>query len=264
MRFLQLAVLGGFVATLPFLSITPALAQAGKKATPEKAEKKAVKPPEKKAKKEEAKESFDLDVRGTIGAPAKGGGDFYEFQYVAMEKGKPVKKKAWLKLDSGTSALADRSVGVESLKEGDAVKIFAKPMEMESGGKGYSTGKTYRLQAARVAIAGKKIRVNEAYGDPKDKKFIWCDASVEKAGKAITVNYEGGSYAVSLDKGFALLNRGDADLKKDVRKGSEVLVQGTSIGEKPDGEKEDHPAFHAAQVIVMEKRALQWYEALVP
>jgi hypothetical protein len=264
MRFSKIVVLGGFVATLPLVFITPALAQESKKGAAKKAPEKTEKKPEKKAKKsDEPKESFDLDVRGTLGAPAKSG-DFYEFQYVVMENRKPVKKKAWLKVDSGTSALADRSVGVESLKEGDPLKIFAKPMEMESGGKGITTGKTYRLQAARVAIAGKKIRVNEAYGDPKDKKFIWCDASVEKAGKAITVNYEGGSYAVSTDKGFALINRGDADVKKDVHKGSEVLVQATAIDEKPEGEKEDHPAFHAAQIIVMEKRALQWYEALIP
>ncbi len=269
MRLWKTASLAGFVAALTFTLSIPfalsALAQAGKKSGEKKASEEKEKKPEKKARKaaaEEAKDSFDLDVKGMLGAPTKSG-DFYEFNYTAVEGKKAVRKKAWIKVDSGTVALADRMVGVEAFKEGDSLRLFGKPLEMGSGGKGLVTGKTYRLQAVRVAIGGKKVKVNEAFADPKDKKFTWCDASVEKTGKAITVNFENASYNVTFDKGAAILQRGDADLKKDVKKGCMVLVQGSTLSEKPDGEKEEHPAFHASQIIVLEKRC-QWYEALIP
>src|SRR5437762_3708175 len=104
-------------STLFFLS-APAFPQAGGKPDkkgqgPKKSEKKTSEEKEKKKK-----DSFELKVQGVLGAAAKGGGDFYEFTYTDEGGKKPVKKKAWVKIDSSSAILRDRSVPVDSFKEG--------------------------------------------------------------------------------------------------------------------------------------------------
>jgi hypothetical protein len=228
-----------------------------KKATPKKTEKPAPKKPEEK------KETFELSTQGVLGAPAKGGGDFYEFSY-ASNVGKKGAKKVWIKIDSGTALLHDRSVGMEAFKEGEPLYIFGKPHESDSKGAGGAIqGKGYKvIQAARVVIGGKNASVNSSYSDPKDQKFQWCEATVEKAGPSPSVLYDSSPWKLTLDRGAAVFQRSDGDLKRDVRKGARAVVMANGISEKPAGD-EDRPAFKAERVIVMEPRLLRWYEALL-
>ena len=149
----------------------------GKKAGEKKTGRKA-------AGREEKAIVYDLRVKGVLGAPAKGGGAFYELRYDEPEGKKMVRKKVWIRIDSGTQIRRDRTAAVTEFKEGDLLHVFAKPVERESGGRGgISGGKDFRLlQASRVVIGGKDVSVNGSYGDPKDKGFQWCSVKVDKAG----------------------------------------------------------------------------------
>lgn len=248
---------------------TPLLAQAAKKSSEKKSEETDKKSEEKKTKKKTKEapsksESYDLQVQGKFGGPAKGSGDFYDFSFTSTEGKKKSNKKVWLKIDSGTTLLCDKAVGVAEFKEGESLMIFGKPMDFESGGKGYSSGKEFRIQAARIIIGGKAVTVNDDYKDAKDKGFQWCEGSVEKAGQAITVQYQGASNRVSIDKGAAILKRGDGDLKKDLRKGALILVKASKISEEPEGEKEKREAYRAGEVLIIAQASLGWYDALFP
>jgi hypothetical protein len=210
-------------------------------------------------------QTYDLDTLGTLGGPAKGSVEFYELTYQGKDaKKKNVKKVVWLKIDSGTKLLVDRMVGCESFKENDELKVFAKPRESQAGGKAGLDEVDRRLQAARVVLGGKERTVNESFSDAKDKDFAWCDVSIEKPGGSPTVRYESASYKMTLDKGAAVLRRDDADMKKDIRKGARILVQGTEVAEKPTGEKEDRTAFQAVRIIVLDPRSSGWWAALMP
>jgi hypothetical protein len=143
--------------------------------------------------------------------------------------------------------------------------IFGKPVEREAGSPGqYAAGKSFRvLQASRVVIGGKNVTVNDAYSDPKDKGFEWCETKVEKPGPAMTVLYSEAPYKLSLDKGAGIFVRGDGDAKRDLKKGAKVIVLANAVSEKPDGE-EERPVYKAERAIFMEGRLLRWYEALLP
>jgi len=265
MRLRQVAVLTGFLSAFLASPLYPQAGKNEKKAGGEKKE--AGKKSEKPQKKEKVKaESYDLNTQGVLGAPAKGGGDFYEFTYTVLDGKKRSSKKAWIKIDSETTVLKDRKALVSEFKEGDPLMIFGKPVERESGGPGgyVGGGKNFRvIQASRVILAGKSLTVNDAYADPRDKTFTWCESKVEKAGAAMTVTYNDGSYKLSLDQGAAIFLRGDGDLKRDVKKGAKLVVQGNTVSEKPDGE-EERPTFKVVQAIVMEPSLLRWYDALLP
>jgi hypothetical protein len=256
----------GLIALFGFAVAAPAADQNGKKAGGEKAAaKKGADDGEAPKKKKKAAPAVDLNAKGTIGALAKGSTDIYEFTYMGKDKDgkKPKQVKGWLKIDSGTVLLADRMVALDAFKEGEELKTFAKPFETTGAAPGGVTGKYQSLNAARVVIGGKKVEVNEAYEDAKDKKFQWCDISIEKAGVKPTVTYGGNSYQISLDKGAAVIKREDGDAKKDLRKGAVVAVQASKSEEKPAGEKEDRPSFHASQLLVLEKRCGH-YDAILP
>src|SRR5262245_9438932 len=80
---------------LPFLTAAPAFAQAKSKkdaAGEKKSEGKKQDP--KKAEKKKGP-TYELNTQGTLGAPAKGSPDVYEFAYVESDGKKPVKKQAW-------------------------------------------------------------------------------------------------------------------------------------------------------------------------
>jgi hypothetical protein len=263
MRLRQLAVLTGF---LPVFLASPLYPQAGKNEKKD-AGKKAEKPEKKsgEGRKKAEPESYDLNTQGVVGAPAKSGGDFYDFTYSVLEGKKRANKKAWIKIDSSTTIIKDRMAQLSEFKEGDSLMIFGKPVEREAPSTGgIATGKPLRvIQASRVVLGGKSLTVNEAYADPRDKAFAWCDAKVEKAGAAVTVNYSNASYKLALDQQPAIFLRGDGDLKRDVKKGAKLIAQGNTVSEKPDGE-EERPTFKIVQAIVMEPRLLRWYDALLP
>jgi len=272
MRSWKLALLAGCVALFAALPALDLVAQSkdekkgsdrGKKqeGSPEKKPRSADKPAKAPGRQ------YDLSTRGVLGAQPKSGGEFYELSYQIVEGKKAVKKKAWVKIDAETVLLRDRAAGVAEFKEGESLMIFGKPVERESAGPGgISAGKNFRLiQASRVIIGGKGVSVNEKYADPKDKDFDWCEATVEKAGPAMTVTYEGASYKLDIDrKGSAILIRGDGDLKRDVKRGAQVVVSASALSEGPGGEeKDERPAYKAEQVIIIEPRLLRWYEALL-
>jgi hypothetical protein len=265
MRLVKFLSAAGLAFSVVFLVAGPVQAQAAKKGAKKSAAAKKENDGEETKKKK--RESADLEVQGTIGALAKGSTDIYDFTYIDTEGKKPAKKKAWLKIDSSSTLLADRALpDMSTFKENDAIMIFAKPFELETGGRGGGpSGKDRRLQAARVVIGGKKVEVNEEYKDPKDDKFVWCEATIEKAGPSPNVNYSGASYKATLDKGAAVIKRDDGDPKKDLRRNARIYVQASKGDEKPAGEKEDRPVFKASQVLVMAPSCLQWYAvALLP
>ncbi len=233
-------------------------AQAGKKE--KKEEKKGEKKAKKAAKKQE--QTYEFDTLGVLGAPAKTSPDFYEFTYAVVEGKKKASKKAWIKIDGESRLLRDRLAALTEFKEGDTVHVFTKPVEREAGGPSVGV-KVYHMQASRVVIGGKEVTVNEAYNDPKDREFQWCEGKVEKAGQVLTVSYEDASYKLMLEKGAGILMREDGDMKRDVRKGNRVLVKGSAISEKPEGE-EERPVFKTAKLLVVENRLSRLYDALIP
>src|SRR5437867_7205405 len=94
---------------LPFLTAAPAFAQAKSKkdaAGEKKAEGK--KQESKKAEKKKTGPTYELNTQGSLGAPAKGSPDVYEFTYMESDGKKAVKKQAWVKIDGTTKVLRDR------------------------------------------------------------------------------------------------------------------------------------------------------------
>lgn len=273
--------IGAFLLTLciPFLTRDlPLRAQEGKdekkqgdrgKKDQEKGAEKGGAKGEKKGRREEKKQelkTYDLATQGVLGAPAKGGGDFYELTYTVTEGKKASKKKAWVKIDSQSQLRRDRLANVAEFKEGEGLHVFGLLVVREQGGKTYGgAGPPMRLlQASRVVIGGKDVSVNSGYKDPKDKKYAWHAVTVEKPGAGITVLSEGDSYKLSLDKPSTVIMREEGVLKRDVRRGAKIYFEGNAVSEKPAGEEEERPAFHAEQVLVIETRAGDWYKALLP
>ena len=252
------------ILALPFLTAAPAFAQAKSKkdaAGEKKSEGKKQDP--KKAEKKKGP-TYELNTQGTLGAPAKGSPDVYEFTYTESDGKKPVKKQAWVKIDASTKLLRDRQADLKEFKEGEALMVFGKPVARDSGGKGYVGGKTYLMQASRVVLGGKELSVNDAYKDAKDDKFQWCEATIEKPGQAVTLSYSGASYKLTLDKGAGVFMRSDGEVKRDIKKGAHLVVKGNSVAEKVEGDDKGLTVFQAAEVIAMEPRLLQWYGALLP
>ncbi len=262
MKLLLALISAAFFAAIAVSAPVLVDAQAGKKENKE--EKKDEKKGEKKSKKQSKKveTTYDLDTLGVLGAPAKSSPDFYEFTYSVVDGKKKSSKKAWIKIDGECQLLRDRVAALTEFKEGDAIHVFTKPVAREAGA-GAVGAKVYHLQASRVVIGGKEISVNDAYSDPKDKEFQWCEGKVEKPGQSLTVSYEDASYKLTLEKGAGILMREDGDMKRDVRKGNRILVKGSAISEKPEGEDE-RPVFKGVKVLVVERRLNHLYEALIP
>jgi len=271
MRFLQSIGWALLIVSLGSPSYLPAAEKSekkgGKKAAPKEeaagGEEGAEAKKEKKKKK--SSEEADLTIQGILGAAAKGMPDLYEFTYLDTSGKKRAKKKVWLKIDpSSASLVADRVFpDMSAFKEGDSLKVFAKPFETEGQGPQGYTGKYRQLQAARIIIGGKKVEVNDEFKDAKDEKFKWCDVAITKPGPSPTVEFDAAEYRVNPDKGAAIVKREDADPKKDVKKGAMIWVKASSGDERPAVDKENRPSFKAIEVIVLNPRC-NWYSAILP
>ncbi len=254
MRYWKIALSVGMISLFPLIFSSPALAQAkkGKKGKRE-------------AKEMEAeKGKYDLEGLAILGKDIKESPGFYEMSYVVQEGRKKVKKSAWLKVDSSTTLFRDVAVPVSAFQEGEELKIFTKPLETDQGGRGGYGGKFRVMRATRVMIGGKEVRVNEAFADPKDEEFIWCNVTVEKSGAAMTVLWESSSYKLSMDKRPAVLKRLEGDLKRDFRRNARLVVRANKTDVKPADQKKELDSFQAVQVFILEPKALNWYGAIFP
>ena len=200
----------------------------------------------------------DLSATGKLGSNPRGKKEYFEFSYSEIgEKGKPVKKKIWLKVESGTHLYRDVRATLANFKEGEELRIFGKPVER----RGY--GKRLRLiQATRIIIGGEEVEVNESFADPKDKDFKWVTGTVAQTGKALKVNYSGGEYKVTLERRAAIIKRLPGEQKRDVKKNAMVIITANETEEASPDEKKDYPVYKAETLIVMEKRFLGSYSAL--
>ncbi len=252
MKWISLVVSAGLATAL---CASPALAADGKKGGKKSSEKQAPKEASgdegAAPKKTKERAAVDLETITALGSLAKGTTDTFEISFKKTEGKKSVVKKAWLKVDAGASLLIDRVVDLSAFKEGDPIKVFAKPRESEGPSPPGMSGRTRILQSGKIAIGGKDVEVNDSYKDPKDDKFLWCDVMMEK-GK--NVAYENGSWMLTLDKGAPVLKRDTADLKKDIKRGVKIALQASETEDKVEGDKDGKTVYKASKIIVLDAR----------
>ena len=202
--------------------------------------------------------THDLETWGQI--KSMKGSDFWTLTYTKVEKGRPKKETAFVKVDSEATFYKDTMIAVTDLKEGDKIWLFGKPFEQESPSPQGIVGVDRQIKNVSAIAVGEDITVNKSFKDPRDADTRWLEAEVTKAGASISASYDGQDYKVVMLRTAVVMRRAKGGDAKQLKNNAYVALSLDKTTDRPETKNaadEKKESYTAKAVVILDPRLMK-------